>query len=95
MNFNKAAIFLPWSFAHQSVSLGALDEPDNGIVPPLHELGEFRDCGPATARIALHSQHELVLLGGDSTSAGHALAEAKETPYPVAKPRQTPHRLGL
>ena len=66
MNFDEAAIFFPWNFAHQSAFFGALDQSHHGVVASLHELGQFGNGGPTAARVARHSQQELVLLRGDS-----------------------------
>jgi len=93
MNFDEAAIFLPGSFAYQPASFGALDQPYNSVVASLQELSEFRDGGPAAARVARHSQQELVLLRSDSRRPRHLLAEPEKAPDPVTKPCQPPQRV--
>ncbi len=94
MNFNEAAILFALNFAHQPALDGALDHSHHGVVASLHEFGEFGNGGPAAARVARHSQQELVLLGSDATRPRYALAEVEKTAQPVAKPRQTPDRFG-
>ncbi len=90
MHFDESAVLFALNLAHQTTLLGALNEPHHGVVTRLQKFRQFGNRGPAAARITRHSQHQLVLLRGNSAGTRYTLTETQKAPYPVAKPAELP-----
>jgi hypothetical protein len=95
VNLDEAPVPLALELSDQSPFGGTLHQAHDCVVPLLQELREFGNGCPAAARVAGHSQQELVLLRRDATGARHSLAKTEETADPIAKPCQATERLGL